>query len=613
VLGQGTAGYRTSIPRPGWAEADPEDWWQATCTAVRAAAGPAPAEVGALAVAGQMHGVLLCTERAVVLRPAITWLDRRAEAEAADYRRLPGQMLARLGNAPSPGMAGPILLWLSRHEPGAYRRARWMLQPKDWLRHRLTGMGPTGMGPTGMGPTGKAATDPTDASGTLLFDQASSEWATDVAEALGLRTDFLPAIRPPAEIAGPLLPAAAEQLGLRPTVPALPVATGAADTAASLLAAHLLPRPPGLPPGPMGLLTLGTGGQLIVPGPAAASPNQDIPFSDNPDPGELAGPGGTINLFRAVDGGTYRLAAAQNVGVTLDWVRRTLGASWDELYGTAARPWRADTPVFLPYLAGERWDHRASGGAWTGLTLDHERADLLRAALEGVAFLLRTKLDDLRAHRAASPAAIQLAGGGSRHPAWRRLLADALGVPLYPVYPGGEGWLTARGAALIAAAAIGLVADASTTARSVLNSEAVLPASHLAEPGYQRFKSAGSQQNTLSGCIVLCRERGAGLVGQAQARGVRPDGGDELPGGHRRGRGSAGRRRAGHRPHGGDGWRPPGRGSRARGDGERSAEPDLAAARGALTVARPLADAEFHAIRARASRVPAVHARADHT
>src|SRR6516164_5102551 len=96
-----------------------------------------------------------------------------------------------------------------------------MLQPKDWLRSRLTGPGV------------QAATDPTDASGTLLFDLARNEWAADVARALGLRIDLLPAIRPPAEIAGPLLPAAAEHLGLSP---GLPVAIGAADTAASLLA-----------------------------------------------------------------------------------------------------------------------------------------------------------------------------------------------------------------------------------------------------------------------------------------------------------------------------------------------------------------------------------------
>ena len=235
ALGRGRAGYRVATPRPGWAEADPEDWWQATCTAVRAAVGPAPAEVAGLAVAGQMHGLILSTERAVVLRPAITWLDRRAEAEAEDYQRLPEDLRAPLGNAPSPGMAGPILLWLSRHEPGVYRQARWMLQPKDWLRLQLTG------------PGAGAATDPTDASGTLLFDLARGAWATGTARALGLRTDLLPAICPSAGIACPLRPAAAERLGLRP---GLPVAIGAADTAASLLAARL-------PPG-RGLLTLGT-------------------------------------------------------------------------------------------------------------------------------------------------------------------------------------------------------------------------------------------------------------------------------------------------------------------------------------------------------------------
>src|ERR1700683_4926713 len=159
VVGHGQASYQVTVPRPGWAETDPEHWWQAACAAVRAAAGPAPAEVTGLAVAGQMHGVILCTERAVALRPAITWLDRRAEAEAADYQRLPGDLRARLGNAPSPGMAGPILLWLSRHEPGTYRQARWALQPKDWLRLRLTGSGLTGAGAvTGAGPvTGAGA------------------------------------------------------------------------------------------------------------------------------------------------------------------------------------------------------------------------------------------------------------------------------------------------------------------------------------------------------------------------------------------------------------------------------------------------------------------------
>ena len=115
----------------------------------------------------------------------------------------------------------------------------------------------------------------------------------------------------------------------------------------------------------------------------------------------------------------------------------------------------------------------------------------MRAALEGVAFLLRGKLEDLRAAGCA-PARIQLAGGGSLHPAWRRLLADALAVPLYP---SGTEWLTARGATLIAAMATGLTTGAVTADRSGHRAEAVVGASQLAEASYRRFASSASHQS----------------------------------------------------------------------------------------------------------------------
>jgi sugar (pentulose or hexulose) kinase len=110
----------------------------------------------------------------------------------------------------------------------------------------------------------------------------------------------------------------------------------------------------------------------------------------------------------------------------------------------------------------------------------------MRAALEGVAFLLRGKLDDVRAAGCA-PAKIQLAGGGSRHPAWRQLLADTLAVPLYPV---GTGWLTARGATLIAGMATGMTTGAITPDRSAHDAEAVVGASQLAEVSYRRFSAS---------------------------------------------------------------------------------------------------------------------------
>jgi xylulokinase len=399
VLRECSAGYEISAPREGWAESDPELWWRAVR---RAVLGVAPAEVGAVAVTGQMHGVVLISERHTVLRPAILWLDRRAGEEVLRYGTLGADQLLSLANAPLPGTAGPILLWLKRHEPDVYYLARWQLQPKDWLRFRLTG---------------SVCTDPTDASGTMLYDVIGDRWASGVAEALGLRTGLLPPVRGSAEVAGTLLGAVARDLGLPPGIP---VVTGCADTAASLLAA-------GLPSG-WTLLTLGTGGQWIVP---VTSVDLD--------------PSGNTNLFRGVDG-LYRLAGAQNVGVTLDWVRRTLGVSWDELYATAALGLGDDPGAglrFAPWLISERG---VSGGGWTGVTLAHNREDLLRAALAGVAGLLRDRLDDLRA-MGCTPQKVLLGGGGSGHPAWQGLLAQVLGVQLHPVTAS----LTVRGAAMLAA------------------------------------------------------------------------------------------------------------------------------------------------------------------
>jgi xylulokinase len=455
VLGQGAAGYPLRTPRAGWAEADPGDWWRATGAAVRAAVGPAygdsggATEIAGLAVVGQMHGVVLTDAAGTALRPAVTWLDRRAAAEAGEYARLPRRLLAALGSRPSPGMAGPIAAWLARHEPDVFGRARWLLQPKDWLRMRLTG---------------EPASDPTDASGTLLFDMTRGQWAAEIAEAMGLDPRLLPPPRPSSDIAGKLSPEAAAHLGLRP---GLPVAIGAADTAASLLAA-------GLPAAGWAMLTLGTGGQWVVPAAVGAAGD----------------PNGKTSLYCRADGGAYRLAAAQNVGVALDWVTSVLGTSWADLYNTAARPWTPDSPLFRPSLASERWDDPAGGpgGAWDGLSLAHGRDDLLRAALEGVAFLLRSSLDDLR--RADGRAErVVIAGGGSRDPAWRQLLADVFGVPLFAA---GSTSLSARGATLIAGMAAGVYESWGEAARSLPPPEpAAEPANtQAAAEHYRRWLAA---------------------------------------------------------------------------------------------------------------------------
>ena len=139
AVGEGSAPYEVRAPRPGWAESSPGEWWDAVLEATGTAVGGRGAEVTALGLSGQMHGVVLADELGSPLRPAVQWDDARSGAELAAYRDLEKGLRHRLANPLSVGMAGPSLLWLRDHEPGNYASARWALQPKDWLRTRLTG------------------------------------------------------------------------------------------------------------------------------------------------------------------------------------------------------------------------------------------------------------------------------------------------------------------------------------------------------------------------------------------------------------------------------------------------------------------------------------------
>jgi xylulokinase len=337
------------------------------------------------------------------------------------YRALGEEVQRRLGNPYVTGMAGPSLLWLREHELDAYGAARWALQPKDWLRLRLTGE-----------PSG----EPSDASATLLYDLAADGWAFDVVEALGLRPEMLPPLIESGDRAGTLTGEAAEHLGLSAGIP---VAAGAGDTAAAMLGTGLLL--PGI-----AQLTVGTAGQIVVP--------LDAPEID---------PTFMTHTFRAAAPGRwYAMAAMQNVGLALEWVRGVLGPSWDEVYAEAfSVPAGAESLIFLPYLSGERTPHLDPNarGAWIGLRLHHRRAHLLRAALEGVAFSLRDGLEALIARGIEIPQ-LRLAGGGSVRPEWRQMLADVLQRPLLAV---PDPAASSRGAALLAGIASGVYRNAEET------------------------------------------------------------------------------------------------------------------------------------------------------
>ena len=424
VVKESSHSYSVHSPNPGWAESSPEEWWDSMGEAAREITGSNGPEVTAVGLSGQMHGVVPAGADGSPVGPAILWADARSKDQLQAYRDLGEDVLWRLANPPAVGMAGLTLLWLRDNAPEVYEVARWALQPKDWLRMRLTG---------------EVAAEPSDASATMLYDLHADRWDYETVETLGLRTDFLAPIVASSDVAGGLTREAAEHLGLREGIP---VAAGAADTAAAMLGSGLL-EPENVQ------LTVGTGAQIMAP-------------LDRPTPD----PHGRTHLYRAATPGLfYSMAAIQNAGLALEWARRVLGASWDEVYEEAfAVPAGAAGATFLPYLSGERTPHLdpEARGAWTGLNLGHGRGHLLRAALEGVAFALREGIDSLEAAGTSVPE-LRLAGGGTTREPWRRLLADVLDRPLSLLPANVSANASARGAALLAGIASGVYASAEET------------------------------------------------------------------------------------------------------------------------------------------------------
>jgi xylulokinase len=361
----------------------------------------------------------MTSDDGAALRPALLWADSRATGSLRAYRRLGSQALARLANPLAPGMTGPMLMWIAEHEPRIYQDARWALLPKDWIRARLTG---------------EFHAEPSDASATLLYDLMGDRWDLEVVSALGLNPDLLAPLLPSAGApAGHLTAEAGTELGL----PAgIPVAAGAGDTAAAALGSGITGS--GIAGHRDIQLTVGTGAQVIRPLVAPVS---------RADAG--------VNLYRsATPDGWYHMGATISAGISLNWVREIMNASWEELYASVARPGQAQDPIFVPHLSGERtpYSDPALRGSWTSLSLADDRTSLLRSALEGTAFAIRDALDALLGeHR---PARLRLAGGGTLAAGWRQLLADVLGLPLYAVdVPAASG----RGAALLGAIAAGLL------------------------------------------------------------------------------------------------------------------------------------------------------------
>ncbi len=410
VLARAEAEYALRTPRPGWAEQDPADWWEATESVLRElrASGGAPAGIG---LSGQMHGLVVLDGQDQVLRPAILWNDQRTGAECAEIERTVGleRLIELTGNRALPGFTAPKLLWLRRHEPELYARISRVLLPKDYVRLRLAG---------------QHATDVSDASGTLLLDVAHRRWSDELLETLDLDPAWLP-------------PALESPAPSGETADGVPVAAGAGDQAAGAVGVGVDRR------GPVSVV-LGTSGVVFAALDEFAADRK-----------------ARVHAFcHAIPAMWHAMGVMLSAAGSLRWLRDVAGSgtNYDTLVAQAGLwPAGAEGLVFLPYLAGERTPHvdPDARGAFVGLSVRHDRGALVRAVLEGVAFGLRDSLD-LVSELGGQPELGRVSGGGARSELWLRIVASALELPLQRVAV-DEG--AAFGAALLAGVAAGVWSD----------------------------------------------------------------------------------------------------------------------------------------------------------
>ncbi|HEX4132024.1 MAG TPA: xylulokinase [Pirellulales bacterium] len=462
ILAAAVDDYLCYVPKPLWSEQDPDDWWRATVSTVRAVVEQArlkPADVRGIGLSGQMHGSVFLDAENRVIRRALLWNDQRTAAECDEITRRAGgrdKLIEMVANPALAGFTAPKILWLRNHEPRHFDRLRKVLLPKDEIRRRLTG---------------EFATEVSDASGTLLLDVANRCWSKPLLDRLELDASLLPRCYESEQVTGMLSREAAGALGLSTDCV---VVGGAGDCAAGAVGNGIVRA---------GVLStsIGTSGVMFVHSGAVK-----------------VDPQGRLHTFcHAVRGAWHLMGVTLSAGGSLQWFRNTLCETdverartagidvYEVLSDEAAKvPAGSEGLFFLPYLSGERTPHADANarGCFIGLTLAHRRGHLVRSILEGVTYSLRDCLAIIR-ELGVPVEQIRASGGGSRGTLWRQIQADVFGGNVVTVNSQeGPGY----GVALLAAVGAGAYKDIQEACAATIRVTRETPPDRTASAAYDR-------------------------------------------------------------------------------------------------------------------------------
>ncbi len=439
--------YPLYQPNIGWAEQDPEDWWQATAASIRKVLVKSrvkATDISGVGLSGQMHGLVLLDGENKVLRRSIIWCDQRSTAECEQITSLIGaeRLIEITANPALTGFTASKIMWVKNNEPDIFAKAKKILLPKDYVRFRLTG---------------EFATEVSDASGMQLMDIAGRCWSPEVLGKLGIERSQLADLYESQEVSGKVHKSASSETGL---AEGTPVVGGGGDQAAGAVGNGIVK------PGVVSS-TIGTSGVVFA-------------YLDKIS----IDPKGRVHTFcHAVPNTWHVMGVTQGAGLSLKWFRdnfckeeiRTAELMEVDPYVLMDQEAEKVSPgsnglLYLPYLMGERTPHldAYAKGVFFGLSAKHDKRDMIRAIMEGVTYSLRDCLEII-AGMGVNVSEVRASGGGGKSKLWKQMQADVFGNPITTINS-GEG--PSLGVALLAGVGTGVyksVAEACDIAIQVKN------------------------------------------------------------------------------------------------------------------------------------------------
>jgi xylulokinase len=468
--------YACSFPRAGWVEQDFADVWDGICVASKQAikaANLAPSSYKSVGFSSQRGTFGLLDAKKQALAPSIVWNDGRAQAyegkfaetlSAADYQKHTGMPLAA-------AWAACKVAWMRDNRPDVFEKTRWVVNGQEYFLNLLGADDWT--------------TDPASLTLNGMMDIRKLDWSDQVLKLCGLTRDMVPPVGRTATQAGVVSKFAAAATGI-PT--GTPICRGAGDQQCAAIGAGIIKQG-------MAEFTVGTSAVMVAHVDSVDRVTGDKLF--------LGGHG--------VPGMWDLEGAAFAAGVCLRWWRDILGipeqaaakkakrSPYAEMVDLAMKaPAGAKGLIFHPFMQGQvtpYYDVTAKGG-YLGMRLDHDRADVMRAVLEGVSNEMRMIVDTFQSGMKGGVTEFRLTGGGTKSPGFVQIMTDVIGLPA-GVPKVRE--CTVLGAAILGAVGAGQFSNVAEAAGAMVSLESMVEPTRatrgLYEDQHALFKSGYSSLN----------------------------------------------------------------------------------------------------------------------